>query len=211
MTSERKVILYIAASVDGYIAKPGDDLSFLSLVQQEGEDYGYSNFIKIIDTVIMGRKTYDWVMKQVAVFPHADKQTYILTRTARPAIGKTTFHTGNLKELVVRLKSRPGKHIFCDGGAEVVHELLKENLVDEFIISLIPVLLGAGVPLFKSGRPEQKLEHIATKQFRSGLTQLHYKRAVEDRLSGAAIQGPAGGYPFCKSQERIQPGFLNYG
>ncbi|MEI7504924.1 MAG: dihydrofolate reductase, partial [Paludibacter sp.] len=75
MISNRKVILYIAMSLDGYIAKPNDDLSFLSMVQQEGEDYGYTDFVNTVDTVIMGRKTYDWVMTQVPEFPHNDKAT----------------------------------------------------------------------------------------------------------------------------------------
>ena len=62
---ERKVILYIACSLDGYIAQPNDDLSFLSIVEKEGEDYGYADFIKKVDTVVLGRKTYDWIMKHV--------------------------------------------------------------------------------------------------------------------------------------------------
>lgn len=175
----RKVILYIATSLDGYIAKPNDDLSFLSTVQKDGEDYGYSDFIKSVDTVILGRKTYDWVMTQVPEFPHADKNAFIITRTARPSIGKTNFYTGNLKDLISKLKTEQGKNIFIDGGAEIVNELLKENLIDEFIISIIPVLVGNGTKLFKDGRPEQILELISTKQFDTGLTQLHYKRAIK--------------------------------
>lgn len=173
----RKVILYIAISLDGYIAKPNDDLSFLSIVQQDGEDYGYTNFIKSVDTVILGRKTYDWVMSQVPVFPHADKNTFIITRTARPGIGNTNFYTGKLVELISRLKTEQGKNVFVDGGSEIVNELLNENLIDEFIVSVIPILVGNGKKLFKDGRPEQKLELISTKQFEKGLTQLHYKRA----------------------------------
>ncbi|HUW05943.1 MAG TPA: hypothetical protein VMW01_06765, partial [Williamwhitmania sp.] len=65
MNLDRKVVLYIAASLDGYIAKPNDDLSFLSIVQKEGEDYGYAAFISTVDTVILGRKTYEWVMRQL--------------------------------------------------------------------------------------------------------------------------------------------------
>ena len=175
---ERKTIVYIAASLDGYIAKPGDDLSFLSTVQLPGEDYDYGDFIKTVDTVIVGRKTYEWVMTQVAAFPHADKESYIITRTARPAIGKTTFYTGNLKDLVLSLKSRPGKNIFIDGGAEVVNALLQDMLIDEFIISIIPVLVGDGVRLLQDGRPEQGLELISSKQFESGLVQLHYRCKV---------------------------------
>lgn len=177
MKRGRKVILYIATSLDGYIAKPNDDLSFLSIVQKEGEDYGYAAFVNSVDTVILGRKTYDWVMSQVPEFPHADKNSFIITRTPGITIGKTTFYTGKLKDLVSRLKTEQGKNIFIDGGAEIVNELLKENLIDEFIISVIPILLGNGTKLFKDGRPEQKLELISTKQFVKGLTQLYYKRA----------------------------------
>lgn len=176
MATDRKVILYIAASLDGYIAKPNDDLSFLSIVQQDGEDYGYSDFIKSVDTVILGRKTYDWVMTQVSEFPHADKDSYIITRTAKPSIGKTNFYTGKLKDLISKLKAGQGKNIFIDGGAEIVNELLKENLIDEFVISVISILVGNGTKLFKDGRPELKLELVSTKHFDKGLTQLHYKR-----------------------------------
>lgn len=177
MSSNRQIILYIAMSLDGYIAKPNDDLSFLSIVQKEGEDYGYADFVSTIDTVILGRKTYDWVMKQVDVFPHADKNTYIITRTARPTIGKTVFYTGDLTDLVRKLKSENGKDIFCDGGAEIVNELLKNDLLDKIIISVIPILVGNGTRLFKDGRPEQKLKLVNVKTFDTGLTQLHYKRA----------------------------------
>lgn len=123
----------------------------------------------------MGRKTYDWVMKQVPAFPHADKNTYIITRTARPAIGKTNFYTGNLKDLIAGLKIEQGKNIFVDGGAEIVNELLNGNLIDEFIISIIPIMVGNGIRLFKDGRPEQKLKLVRTKTFDTGLIQLHYQ------------------------------------
>ena len=173
---DRKVILYIASSLDGYIAKTNNDLSFLSIVEKEGEDYGYEDFISTVDTVILGRKTYDQVMKQVKEFPHADKTSYIITRTPRPSIGKTNFYTGNLKELVLRLKKEQGKNIFIDGGAEVVNELLKENLIDEFFISIIPILIGDGIKLFKDGRRELRLKLVSSKSFDKGLTQLHYTR-----------------------------------
>ena len=157
MKPERKVILYIASSLDGYIAKPNDDLSFLSRVQQEGQDYGYAKFIDNVDTVILGRKTYDWVMKQVKEFPHAQLDSYIITRTPRQDIGKIKFYTGNLKELVLRLKQERGKNIFIDGGAEIVNELLKEKLIDQIYLSIVPILLGDGVRLFKDGLPGQNL------------------------------------------------------
>jgi dihydrofolate reductase len=173
----RKVILYIATSLDGYIAQPNDDLSFLSIVEQEGQDYGYADFVKTVDAVIVGRKTYDKVISMGFDFPHADKDAYIITRTARPNIGSVKFYTDDLKSLIDKLKSENGKNIFCDGGAEIVNELLKNNLIDEFIISVIPILVGNGTKLFKDGRPEQKLELVSVKSFDKGLTQLHYKRA----------------------------------
>ncbi len=172
----RNLILYIASSLDGYIAKPDDDLTFLEKVRKEGEDYGYSDFIETVDTVIMGRKTYDWVMKQVDEFPHADKETYIITRMKRPSFGKTIFFNGKLQELVVNLKNQPGKNIFCDGGAEIANQLFELGLIDEFILSIIPVLLGNGTRLFKNGRPGQDLKLLSTRQYDSGLVQLHYQK-----------------------------------
>lgn len=174
----RKLILYIATSLDGYIAKPNDDLSFLSVVEQEGQDYGYADFIDTVDAVIVGRKTYDKVLSMGVDFPHADKDAYIITRAPRPAIGNVKFYTGNLKALVENLKAQAGKNIFCDGGAEIVNELLKEQLFDELIISVIPTLVGSGTKLFNDGRPEQKLELVSVKSFEKGLTQLHYKRSA---------------------------------
>jgi dihydrofolate reductase len=179
---ERKVILYIATSLDGYIAKTDDDLGFLSIVEQEGEDYGYGEFLQTVDAVIVGRRTYDKVLSMGYAFPHADKDAYIITRTERPNLGSVKFYAGNLKELVLRLKSEPGKNIFVDGGAQIVNELLKEALFDELIISVIPVLLGNGIRLFKDGLPEQYLHLLSAKQFDKGLTQLHYTFSSQPEL-----------------------------
>ena len=170
----RQVIVYIAASLDGYIAEPNDDLSFLSVVEKEGEDYGYHDFVSTIDTVLVGRKTYDWVMNHVPEFPHADKNTYVITRTPREKIGKTQFYTGDLKNLVEQLRSESGKNIFVDGGADLVNALLKEDLIDEIIVSIIPVLLGGGVRLFQEGWNKKDLQLISSKQYEKGLVQLHY-------------------------------------
>lgn len=101
---------------------------------------------------------------------------YVITRTARPALGKTQFFTGNPSVLVRQLKVKKGKNIYCDGGAKVINELLRHNLVDELIISVTPLLLGQGTRLFNDGRPEQALELVNTKAFDTGLVQLHYRR-----------------------------------
>jgi len=174
----RKLSLFIAMSLDGYIAKPNDDLSFLKIVEKEGEDYGYAEFTDKIDTLIIGRKTYDYVLKEIGSshYDNGKRDIYVITRTERPQMDRTIFYTGNFTELVKRLKSEKGKNIYCDGGAEVINELLKYDLIDELIISVVPVLLGNGTRLFKDRRPEQTLEFIEAKTFNTGLAQLHYKR-----------------------------------
>ena len=174
----RTLTIFIATSLDGYIAKPNDDLSFLKLVEKEGEDYGYAEFTANIDTIILGRRTYDWVLKEMGSshYDNGKRQIYVITRTERTGVGKTTFYTGNLTELIKQLKTESGKNIYCDGGAEIINELLKNDLIDEFIISIVPILVGNGIRLFKDGRPEQKLELVSTKTFDTGLIQLHYKR-----------------------------------
>ena len=174
----RKLSLYIATSLDGYIAKSNDNLSFLKIVEKEGEDYGYSEFTANVDTIIIGRKTYDWVRSKIgpSYFDNGDKDVYVITRTVKPDAGRTKFYAGNLCDLVQKLKSGNGKDIFCDGGAEIVNELLKYDLIDEFIISVVPVLVGDGIKLFKDGRPEQMLELVESKAFDTGLVQLRYRR-----------------------------------
>jgi dihydrofolate reductase len=168
----RSLVIYIATSLDGYIAKPNDDLSFLKLVEKEGEDYGYAEFTSTIDTIILGRKTYDWVVREIGSshYDNGDRDVFVITRTERTGVGRTTFYTGNVTELVQRLKSEGGKNIYCDGGAEIIDTLLKSDLIDELIISIVPVLLGEGT------RPEQQLKLVGTKTFDTGLTQVHYKR-----------------------------------
>jgi|SRR5690606_20626499 dihydrofolate reductase len=178
LSNMRTLTIFIATSLDGYIAKPNDDLSFLKLVEKEGEDYGYAEFTSTIDTIILGRRTYDWVLNEIGAshYDNGERNVYVITRTERPTVGKTTFYTGNLTELVQQLKSENGKNIYCDGGAEIINELLKNDLIDEFVISVVPVLLGKGTRLFKDGRPEQELELVNTKTFETGLSQLRYRR-----------------------------------
>jgi dihydrofolate reductase len=176
----RKLSLFIATSLDGYIAKPNDDLSFLKLVEKEGEDYGYAKFTSTIDTIIIGRKTYDYVLKEIGSshYDNGERDVYVMTATERPNVGRIRFYNGQLTELVHKLKSEKGKTIYCDGGAEIINELMKNDLIDEFIISVIPILVGNGTRLFKDGRPEQRLEFLMAETFDTGLVQLHYKRKI---------------------------------
>jgi dihydrofolate reductase len=174
----RTLAIFIATSLDGYIAKPNDDLSFLKQVEKEGEDYGYGKFTENVDTIILGRKTYDWVMKEIGTshYDNGDRDVFVITRKERASTGRTTFYTGDFISFIKGLKNKEGQIIYCDGGAEVINELLKHDLVDELTISVIPVLLGDGTRLFKDGRPEQLLELVSAKSYDTGLTQLHYRR-----------------------------------
>jgi len=173
----RKVFLYISMSLDGFIATKDDDLSFLSIVEKEGEDYGYAAFSQQIDTYIVGRKTYEKVIDLIGTFPAAkDYDCYVLTRQDRTPEEGITFYSGDIVELINQIRAEEGKHIYCDGGAEIVKLFMQADLIDEYIISIIPILLGEGKRLFIGGISTQGLIHQSTKTFESGLVQLHYLR-----------------------------------
>jgi dihydrofolate reductase len=171
----REVILYIAMSLDGYIAKDEDNIDFLSIVESKGEDYGYASFQKEVDTIIWGRKTYDKILSFGIEFPYKDKKCYVLSRSRKGKDENVEFFGGDIKELISKIRSTEGKHIYCDGGGEVVFELLKNNLINKMIISVIPHLVGNGIRLFKDGRPEQKLKFLKSISFPTGLLQLWYE------------------------------------
>lgn len=180
MQHERRLYLYIAASLDGYIARPDGDISWLSSVETPGEDYGYGRFIEQIDTVILGRKTYEKVQSLGVPLPHSDKNVYVLSSQPRPPAGSLRFYKGPVAQLLAEIRTQPGKHIFCDGGAEVIRQLLQAGLVDDIILSTIPVLLGEGIRLFQGGVPEMPLQLVSAQSFASGLVQVHYQRVEGD-------------------------------
>ncbi len=173
---ERTVILYIAMSLDGYIARVDNTIDWLSVVEQQGEDYGYSDFVGSVDTVIMGRKTYEKVLTFGGEFPHKGRMCYVLSRTQSGTNEHVTFFNGAAADLVRKLKQKGGANIFVDGGADVVNSLMTVNLIDKFVLSVIPVFLGSGIPLFQSGRPEQLLKLTNSFTFPSGLVQLWYEK-----------------------------------
>ena len=172
----RKVILYISSSLDGFLATKEDDISWLSVVEQPGEDYGYSDFTKEVDTYIVGRGTYDVILGLTnGVFPQANLyDSYVITRKERPNENGVTFYNGKIEDLISDLKQKEGKDIYCDGGAEIVQLLMKKDLIDEYIISVIPLLLGDGKRLFLGNTPSTHLTLKSSKNFQSGLVQLHY-------------------------------------
>jgi len=165
-------------SLDGFLATKDDDLSWLSVVEREGEDYGYVAFNETVDTYIVGRKTYDVVLQLTGgTFPAAEKYNcYVITRQERASKKGVTFYNGYIAELIQKLKSEDGKNIYCDGGGQIVKLLMDKNLIDEYRISVIPTILGDGKRLFIGGTPLINLEALPSEQFDSGLIQLRYRR-----------------------------------
>lgn len=163
-------------SLDGYIAKEDDNIDFLNIVEFPGEDYGYASFLKNVDTVIWGRRTYDKVLTLTSDYTHKDKKVYVLSRT-RTGTNDNIEYVSDLQALISQLQETPGLDIYCDGGAEIVYELLKHSLIDRLIVSIIPHLLGGGIRLFKDGRPEQSLKFKQSITFPSGLVQLWYEKS----------------------------------
>jgi dihydrofolate reductase len=170
---ERKLMLYIAMSLDGYIAKSDDNIDFLSIVDIPDEDFGYEDFKQNIDTVIWGRKTLDKVLSFGDGVPHKDKTVYVISKSRTGNEQHAIYHN-NVVELIQSLKKQEGKNIYCDGGGEIVYELLNHLLIDIVIVSVIPHLLGSGIRLFKDGRPEQKIKLRRSTAYPSGLVQLWY-------------------------------------
>lgn len=164
-------ILFIATSLDGYIAGPDDDISWLFT----DEDYGFNNFYDSIDALIMGRNSYDVICK-LGKWPYEGKKAVIVTRTGEIKVSTpdTTVFKGNLPELGKKLEKQGCKRVWLVGGGELVSSFLKEDLVDEVVVSLHPVLLGQGIRLFPGGFPLTMLDLKAAESFESGLVQLTY-------------------------------------
>lgn len=171
----RKTVLFIAMSLDGYIADQQGGIDFLKLVEKDGEDYGYGKFFSTIDVVVLGRKTWDTLLSLNIPQPYEGKKVYIISRSRQGFDGNAGYYGEDLPALIRKLKTEKGLDIFIDGGSQVVHSLLKEHLIDRMIISIIPILLGNGTPLFRTGSPLQNLRLIQSKNFPTGLVQLEYE------------------------------------
>lgn len=170
----RRIILYIACSLDGYIAGENNDLSFLKQAEMSGEDYGFAEFIASVDTVILGKKTYDWLLAEVGFYPHSDKQTYLITQSEIKQTEMLQSISGNICNHIKSLKNEESeKDIFLMGGADVAQQVLNQNLIDEIRLFIIPVLLGKGTFLW-NGVNEKKLFFKESKAYSSGVVCMHY-------------------------------------
>ncbi len=184
---ERKLVLYIAASLDGYIAAHDGNIDFLNIVNTPGEDFGYADFLNTVDTVIWGRKTFDKVLSFGIDIPHADKQLFVVSKTRTGNHAHAIYHS-NVIELVQQLKAGSGKDIYCDGGAEIVTQLLQHQLIDRIIVSIIPHLLGSGIRLFGDNLGEQPLKFKRSITYPCGLVQLWYEKDGSGRTADVHAQ-----------------------
>jgi dihydrofolate reductase len=171
------LVLYISMSLDGYLAGPNDELDFLNPMDATGEEYGYSEVKNRCKYYILGRRTYEIVLNLCdGDFPQAaDYECYIISRQQREDENGVRFYSGEIAELIADLKSRNGGDIYCDGGGLLVQSLMEKQLIDEYIISVIPIILGSGKRLFHEVRHQIPLKLQSSEAYRSGLVQLRYK------------------------------------
>ena len=175
----RKIILFTALSIDGYIAREDGDISWLNNPEfaMEGEDYGYADFYRSVDTTLMGNKTYRQVMGFEMPFPYPDKENYVFTRSEEEEpTDEVMFVTGNIADFVRELKDQEGSDIWLVGGGEVNTYLLEHGLIDRLILTRMPVALGSGIPLFRETGPESHFTLSHHTPYQNGVVQQVYDR-----------------------------------
>lgn len=175
------VILYIAASFDGYIARKDGTIDWLTAFDSKDEDYGYTALLARLGSVIMGGKTY----RQLLIFgdwPYSTVTSYIVTRQPQPedVERRIKFYNGDLPQLVAQIRAGSDKDIWLVGGAELTAEFVSRDLIDEYILSVIPVMIGDGIPLFPPTTiTHQPLALTGVERYPNGIVQLHYQRAAK--------------------------------
>jgi dihydrofolate reductase len=175
MTKQRKVIVHIATSADGYIARLDGDLEWLTSRPAPKDFYGMYDFMKSVDTELIGRKTYEMSVRLGAKF-ETGRRTIVFSSQTRPADVPSTVEWTNesVGHFVRQLQEQPGKDIWLMGGGELIASLLDEQAIDEFVISVVPVFIGDGIPLIARRHREVPLELQKVERFDDGLVQLHY-------------------------------------
>ncbi len=174
----KKIHLFIAMSLDGYIA---DDKGGVDWVQGQGNDHEnidtYSEFIKNIDTILMGWNTYYQIVTELSIgeWIYNDMITYVITHRKKNPSKQIRFTNMNPVDLIKSLREENGKDIWICGGAHLVQQLINDDLIDYYYITIIPTLLGSGVRLFGDRGQEMKLRLINVRSY-NGMTDLVYKR-----------------------------------
>jgi dihydrofolate reductase len=171
-----KFSVFIATSLDGFIAREDGDLDWLPAGGPgDAEDYGYAAFMASIDTLLMGRATYDKVLS-FGEWPFGGKRVVVLThRPIEPRAGVESI-AGTPAEVAARLGATGARHVYVDGG-RTIQAFLRAGLVQRLVLTRVPVLLGRGLPLFGPLERDVRLTHVSTRAYPSGLVQSEY--AVE--------------------------------
>ena len=173
-----KASVYIATSLDGFIARSDGGLDWLKH-NSGGDDYGYHVFIASVDTLVMGRHSYEKVLT-FGDWPYEGMPVVVMSQTLSDAdipehlTGKVAITADAPRALLERLAKEGRKHLYIDGG-KIIQSFLNEGLIQELIISRIPVLLGEGIPLFGPLETDIQLTHEETTTFSSGLVQSRYR------------------------------------
>jgi len=170
-----EISYYAATSLDGYIATPDDGLDWLKPFEESGEDYGYARFYASIDALLMGRKTYEAVQSFIG-WPYSGKPSWVFTRHALSRLHPDVVATSaSPLEIVEQLEASGLRHAWLVGGGELAAAFREAGLIDRVIVSVIPVLLGRGIPLFGAGGGFRQLalEHIA--HWPDGVVQMEYR------------------------------------
>ena len=168
-----KISIYIATSIDGYIARKDGGLDWLDMSHGGDEDYGFQKLLNSIDALILGRNTYE-VVSRFDEWPYKGKRVIVLSNTLKEVRKEAELFCGQLTELASILHSEGIKNVWVDGGI-TVSKFLEAGLVDDITISIIAVVLGSGIPLFSTMNREHKCRLISTQSYPSGLVQLKYE------------------------------------
>ncbi|MBD5633399.1 MAG: dihydrofolate reductase [Candidatus Eremiobacteraeota bacterium] len=168
-----KVSVFIGTSLDGFIARANGALDFLP--PGGGEPHGYDEFMATVDALVIGRKTYETVLA-FEKWPYGDKAVFVLSATsleAAPVEANVERMSGSPADIVSELTARGIRHVYVDGGI-TIQGFLRAGLIRRLIITRVPVLIGAGIPLFGALSNDIALTHVATRQYASGLVQSEY-------------------------------------
>lgn len=172
-----EVILYIAASQDGYIADKDGKLDFLPDIPSDGYDFGYKEMYASVDAIIMGRTTYDYIVNHISneQWPYTGKKCYVYSHKPNEAYEDTEFVNEQPEVLLQRIYSSGAKRIWLMGGGQIIRMFLQKDLVDVFDLFYVPVLLGDGIPLFPVEFSQVNLV-LEKSETRGGLVELLYHR-----------------------------------
>lgn len=169
--------VFIATSLDGYIARPNGAIEWLSIVHPVDEAHGYNTFMSTVDTIVIGRGTYDTVLG-LDPWPYKGKRVIVMTRHPRPPQQGEEFFSGSATQLAASLTE--ATRVYVDGG-NVVSQFLAAGLIDDITISVIPIILGEGIRLFSGGEGEHRLALEGSRSWATGMVQMRYRLRREDR------------------------------